>query len=215
MQGDEGNESGTELERNMSTPMERSKGDALSWKLGENVIETRCTQRGEIIFQLKKDSSVKNLVYREIVVKPLGSVRALSQKAVVECKNLDEIETEEELRLAMIEQCNVDVPMQIRMRKAFEGTQTAAIRLPVDSAEQADGDRQDKSRLAQEERSITRRNYKNRDRSALCLKCDGNGLVARGCTKQPRFMVSEPEDGNDQATGVFKCASQPQSCSAR
>lgn len=55
---------------------------------------------------------------------------------MVESKDLYEITTEEELRRALTKQCSPDVPMQTRIRKAFGGTQTAAIRLPVDAANQ-------------------------------------------------------------------------------
>ncbi|XP_062712613.1 uncharacterized protein LOC134289907 [Aedes albopictus] len=90
-----------------------------------------------MIFELKKDPAVKSLDYRELIAKSLGSdanVRALSQEAVIECRDLDAVTTEEELRFALTEQCKLDVPVQIRLRKAFGGTQTAAIRLPVDAA---------------------------------------------------------------------------------
>lgn len=61
-------------------------------------------------------------------------MRALLQEAEVEVKDLDESTTEEELSYASTEQCNVEVPVATRIRKTFGGTQTPAIRLPVDAA---------------------------------------------------------------------------------
>ncbi|XP_065085341.1 uncharacterized protein LOC135707449 [Ochlerotatus camptorhynchus] len=83
---------------------ERSKGDALVIEakdkttyaallrkvredpelkqLGENVVKTRRTQKGEMLFELKKDPSVRSSAFKELVEKSLGedaNVRALSQ----------------------------------------------------------------------------------------------------------------------------------------
>ncbi|XP_065092784.1 uncharacterized protein LOC135713581 [Ochlerotatus camptorhynchus] len=139
---------------------ERSKGDALVIEakdkttyaallrkmredpelkqLGENVVKTRRTQKGEMLFELKKDPSVRSSAFKELVEKSLGedaNVRALSQESVVECKDLDEITTEDEVRCALKVQGNLgDVPMTIRLRKAYGGTQMASIRLATDAA---------------------------------------------------------------------------------
>lgn len=90
------------------------------------MVYTRRTQKGEMIVEVKKDPSVKCLAYRELMAKSLESeanVGSLSQEAVRECKDLDEITTtEEEQWFTLDEQCNVDVPMQIRITKAFGGT---------------------------------------------------------------------------------------------
>lgn len=196
-------------------------------ELGENVVKTRRTQKGEMIFELKKDPAVKSLDYRELVAKSLGSdanVRALSQEVVIECRDLDAVTTEEELRFALTEQCKLDVPVQIRLRKAFGGTQTAAIRLPVDAANKlveigkikvgwAVGTLRATPRVAKQMERCFRciefghqaRSCKGPDRSTLCWRCGGSGHVARDCTKQPRCMFCKPEDGNDHSTGGFKC----------
>ncbi|XP_065088422.1 uncharacterized protein LOC135709903 [Ochlerotatus camptorhynchus] len=101
---------------------ERSKGDALDIEakdkttyaallrkvredpelkqLGENVVKTRRTQKGKMLFELKKDPSVRSSAFKELVEKSLcedANVRALSQESVVECKDLDEITTEDEV----------------------------------------------------------------------------------------------------------------------
>ncbi|XP_065081189.1 uncharacterized protein LOC135703794 [Ochlerotatus camptorhynchus] len=111
---------------------ERSKGDALVIEakdkttyaallrkvredpelkqLGENVVKIRRTQKGEMLFELKKDPSVRSSAFKELVEKSLGedaNVRALSQESVVECKDLDEITTEDEVRCALKVQCNL------------------------------------------------------------------------------------------------------------
>ncbi|XP_065089272.1 uncharacterized protein LOC135710592 [Ochlerotatus camptorhynchus] len=51
-------------------------------ELGESVLKTRCTQKGEMLFELKKDPSFKSTAFKKLVEMSLGegaSVRALSQ----------------------------------------------------------------------------------------------------------------------------------------
>ncbi|XP_062711283.1 uncharacterized protein K02A2.6-like [Aedes albopictus] len=75
-------------------------------ELGENATKIRRAQKGVMLFQLKKDPSVKSLEYRELIAKSLGNeatVRALSQEAVIKVKDVDEITTEKELRNALTE----------------------------------------------------------------------------------------------------------------
>ncbi|XP_065082923.1 uncharacterized protein LOC135705240 [Ochlerotatus camptorhynchus] len=107
-------------------------------QLGEKVVRTRRTQKGKMLLGLKKDPSVRSSAFKKLVEKSLGedaNVRALSQESVVEYKDLDEITTEDEVRCALKVQCNLgDVPMTIRLRKAYGGTQTASIRLATDAA---------------------------------------------------------------------------------
>nr|XP_029718359.1 uncharacterized protein LOC115261134 [Aedes albopictus] len=74
-------------------------------ELGENVVRTRRTQQGEMLFELKKDPAIKSSAYREQFAKSLGdlvgdggNVKALCQEATIECRYLDEITTVEELR---------------------------------------------------------------------------------------------------------------------
>ena len=107
-------------------------------ELGENVVKTRRTQKGEILFELKNKPSVRSVAFKQLVEKSLGeeaNVRALSQETVIECRFLDEITTEDELRSALSGSCDSsDVPMVIRMRKSYGGTQTAVIRLSTSAA---------------------------------------------------------------------------------
>lgn len=207
--------------------LKRMREDPELKELGENVVKTRRTQKGEMIFELKKDPAIKSSSYRELVEKSLGgeaNVRALSQEAVVECKDLDMITTEEDVRHALAEQCDLRGPMTIRIRKSYGGTQTAAIRLPLDAAKKLA--ERGKVRVGwsvcplrlvprvtkTEERCFRclgfghqSRNCKGPDRSQLCWNCGEGGHVARECTGQPRCMLCNPEEGNNHCTGGFKC----------
>lgn len=208
--------------------LRKVKADPALKELGENVTKTRRTQKGEMLFELKRDPAVKSVAYKTLIEKTLGeeaSVRALSQESVIECRDLDEITTEEELHNALKVQCDLgDVPISIRLRKAHGGTQTAAIRLATVVANRL----VEKGRIKvgwsvcslratprvtkQMERCFKcmsfghqARNCRGPDRSDLCRKCGEKGHIARDCTKQPRCMLCTSEEGNDHMTGGVKC----------
>lgn len=64
-----------------------------------------------MIFELKKDSKNKSSAYKELTERVMGEkvhVKAMCPEATIQCKDLDEITTEEEVRLAMREQCDLD-----------------------------------------------------------------------------------------------------------
>lgn len=229
---------------------ERSKGDALVVEananvsyaailrkvreapelkeLGEKVVRTRRTQKGEMLFELQKDPSVKSSAFKELVAKALGNeanVKALSQETVIECRDLDEITTEDELRSALRVQCELDdVPLVIRLRKAYGGTQTATIRLSAVTAPKLLKKGKIKvgwsvcvlkaiPRVAKQMERCFKcwgfghqaRNCEGPDRSKSCRKCGVHGHFASDCTKPPRCMLCKSEDGNDHVTGGFKC----------
>lgn len=199
-------------------------------ELGEKVVRTRRTQKGEMLFELQKDPSVKSAAFRELVANALGkeaTVKALSQETVVECRDLDEITTEQELQNALKTQCELgDEPLVIRMRRAYGGTQTATIRLSALAAPKLLTKGKIKvgwsvcalkaiPRVAKElERCFKcwgfghqARNCDGPDRSKSCRKCGENGHFASDCAKPPRCMLCKKEDGNDHMTGGFKCPS--------
>lgn len=74
------------------TILRRVREDPEVKELGENVVRTRRIQKGDMLFELKKDPSNKSSTYRELVTKSLGnkaSLRSFFQKAVIECGEPD------------------------------------------------------------------------------------------------------------------------------
>ncbi|XP_053686440.1 uncharacterized protein LOC128735979 [Sabethes cyaneus] len=99
---------------------QRMREDPKLKGLEKNVIKSRRTQNGELLFELKKDPA--SSAFKEMVEKVLGdeaNVRALSQETTIECRELSMFTTENDLR-QKLETENIlgKVPMKIRLRKA-------------------------------------------------------------------------------------------------
>ncbi|XP_055632874.1 uncharacterized protein LOC129773300 [Toxorhynchites rutilus septentrionalis] len=204
--------------------LRKVKEDPSLQNLGENVARIRRTQNGEMLFELKKNPTIKSSTYRELVEKSLGEtakVRALSQEIAIECRNLDEITTDDELREALNEQFELsDVSLTIRLRKAFGGTQTAVIKLPRIAARKLLETGKIKVgwtvcplRAIQQMMRCFKcmdfghqsRNCNGPDRSDSCLRCGNKGHLAKMCTKPPRCMLCTTEVDNDHVTGGSRC----------
>lgn len=196
--------------------------------LEENVLKSRRTQNGELLFELKKDPSVKSVAFKELVERVLGdeaSVRALSQETTIECRELSMFTMETDLRQRLeSEDALGKVPMKIHLRKAYRGTQTATIRLPTDAANKllklgrinvcwAVGRFRTIPRVPKElvvcykclDFGHQARNCLGPDRSKLCRKCGQEGHFASDCQRQPRCMLCKKEDGNVHMTGGYNC----------
>ncbi|EDV44744.2 uncharacterized protein Dana_GF20516 [Drosophila ananassae] len=117
--------------------LRRVKQDKKLQALGEAVTRIRRTQKGELLLQLKK-SGEDTAGYRALVTESIGDeveVRSLSHKIEIECRDLDEITTREEVAEAIGKL--VETPglpeTDILLRKSFGQTQTAIIRMPAGS----------------------------------------------------------------------------------
>ncbi|KAH8321739.1 hypothetical protein KR074_009672, partial [Drosophila pseudoananassae] len=115
--------------------LRRVKQDKKLQGLGEAVSKIRRTQKGELLLQLKR-SGEETAAFKALVSESVGDqveVRSLSHKIEIECRDLDEITTKEEVSEAigkLVESPGVPVS-DILLRKAFGQTQTAIIRLPA------------------------------------------------------------------------------------
>ena len=133
---------------------------------------------------------------------------------------MDEVTTAEDLRKAMVRDLNLEgVDMSISMRKSFNRSQAATIKLPVAAANKAlqigkvkVGWTRCALRLPIQ---VTRcfkcmgfdhraHNCKGPDRSDLCRRCGTKGHMARDCSKAPKCMLC-PAGANDHPTGGGKC----------
>lgn len=176
--------------------------------LGADVRSIRRTRAGEMILELKKDAVKMGPTYKALAEKVLGKdveVRALTTEMTLQLKNLDEITDAKEIAQALEEQCEVVVtPDVVRLRKGRDGTQVAAVRLPlVDAKKALDKGSLDVgwsicpvSALQQPdvcfrcfERGHKSYNCKGPDRSKLCMRCGGEGHKAKGCKQPPKCPI--------------------------
>ncbi|CAD7081211.1 unnamed protein product [Hermetia illucens] len=120
--------------------LRKVKSDPQLKDLGDNVSRIRRTQKGDLMLELNKSADKSADNFRGKVESVLGEeaeVRARKQEIVVECKDLDEVTSREDICAALKQQFNlgdIDQSAIKRMKKAYGGTQTTIIGLPAESA---------------------------------------------------------------------------------
>lgn len=211
-------ESYSEVLRSMRTAPELME-------LGADVQRIRRTQTGDMIFELKKGSKNSSSAYKELAEKIMGEkvkIKAMCPEATLQCRDIDEVTTEEELRSALKEQCELgEAQMIIRLRKGPYGMQVATITLPVDAANKAlkvgkikvcwsvcplsISQRPEVCYRCQEFGHLAR-NCKGPDRTNLCRRCGEDGHKALDCKKPPKCMICSTDEGRNHVTGGPKCS---------
>ncbi|XP_062538498.1 uncharacterized protein LOC134206792 [Armigeres subalbatus] len=199
---------------------------------GADVQKIRRTRAGDMIFELKKDSKNKSSSYKELTERVVGDkaqVRAMAPELNLQCVDLDEITTADDVIAAMKEQFNLgDVEITIRLRRGPSGTQVAGIKLPVDAAEKAlkigkvkvgwsvcslSLSQQPEVCFRCQEFGHLARNCKGPDRSKLCRRCGEDGHKAQSCNKPPKCLICMNDGCRDHITGGQKCPAYKQAMS--
>lgn len=209
-----------------SDVLRKIKSDPNLKELGEQVARIRKTQKGELLIEFRSDSAVKSTSYKEMVEKTVGevaTVKSLTQEVVIECLNMDEVTSGEELRSALkaqfeLEDHQCDGP--IRMRKAFGSTQIGTIKLAMPIANKI----LEKGKVKvgwsvcplRISRQLLRcfkclsfghqsKTCEGVDRSKACWRCGVDGHQSKDCKSDPKCLLCTEETGNKHATGSLRC----------
>lgn len=207
--------------------LRKVKSDPALKEMGEKVIRVTRNQRGQMMFQLKREENPKREDIQAAVSKALGDaakVTMRTQEVNIECKDMDEVTTKEEILEALEKELGIEgIPVSaIRsMRRTFVETQTAIISLPLEQAKKALTAGKVKigwtiCRLREAIRpkmcfrclgfGHMAKDCKNEDRSKMCRRCGNIGHIARDCEKDPQCMLCK--DGDKPAphiTGSSRC----------
>lgn len=206
--------------------LKRMKADPELQDLGKSVTSVRRTNKGELLLGLARDCRDGEQHGSKLGV-ALGEafgVRFARNSVTVECRDLDEATTRDEVALALAKAgCSVRAGDVVGLRKAYGGTQTATVRV---AAEEAKGLLECGrvrigwvfSRVREPQRlvrcyrclefgHISRNCTGPEDRSKICWKCGGEGHKAIECQGSPCCLIcktSSPSQAN-HATGGKGC----------
>ena len=151
--------------------------------LSKHVRGIRKTNAGELLFELSMPSDPNTRKMQDAVQSFLGDkveVRSLTETAIMEIHDLDEVTTEEEVLESLLSQfgeIRINRTSIISLRRAYGGTQIATIKVPMDSA--AKLDEAGKVRIGWIICRIRRKLSPTR-----CFKCMDFGHVASKCKSE-------------------------------
>ncbi|XP_017478968.1 PREDICTED: uncharacterized protein LOC108368603 [Rhagoletis zephyria] len=159
--------------------LKKVKSDENFKSFGDSVSKIRRTQKGDLLIELAK-SCPKSAELKALVSATLGddaSVKTFTHRILVECKDIDEVTTKEEVYNAIkslpglegIESSDIT-----GLRPAYAGTQTATISLPAPKA---------KKLIQLGKVKVGWDNCRIRERVQLkkCFKCLQYGHMSRNC----------------------------------
>ncbi|XP_062542056.1 uncharacterized protein LOC134210050 [Armigeres subalbatus] len=178
--------------------------------LGKELLEPKrselCCSGGEMILVLRKGSQANGTSYGALAQEVLGEsveVRALHDEVTLQCKQLDEVTTSEEIASAIKDQGGVVVAnASIRLRRGPQGTQIATVKLPAIDANKVIKDGKLKvgwsvCPVSLYQPPVVDKCFrclepghkswacKGPDRSNLCRRCGEEGHKAHTCEKAP------------------------------
>lgn len=196
--------------------------------LGEDVRTVRRTRRKELLLVLKKGAKESSGGYSKLLAdEGIGAtdgttIKALGSEVTLQCKNLDETTTIEDLCRCIKSSCNIgDVMTNVVMRKFARGTKKATFKLPAEIANMVLKVGKIKVNWSICPVSLVIRpevcfkclefghkswNCKGPDRTKLCRRCGGEGHKAAGCKATAKCLICKG-DGNKHVTGSFACPS--------
>ncbi|KAI8120523.1 hypothetical protein CVS40_8204 [Lucilia cuprina] len=116
--------------------LKQLKGDPSLKDVGESVSRIRRTQKGELLLEINTNDQASVDLFRGQMKKSIGpkaDIMTRRQETIIECRDIDEVTTKDDIRNAFLTQLGVS-EMKLEdiksLRRAYGGTQTATISLP-------------------------------------------------------------------------------------
>lgn len=208
--------------------LRKVKTDPALKAIAESVTGIRRTQKGELLLQLKETGDKTTEITNNISV-ALGqtaTVRTLSHRISIECRDIDEITTKEEICSALNELLGSEgvAPTDVvSLRKAYGGMQTATVSLPANMAKSLLNVGKVKigwSVCRLRERTALTKCFKClefghiskqcrnvEDRSKRCRNCGEEGHIAKDCKKPASCMFCRKDSPQhaDHVAGSSRC----------
>lgn len=196
--------------------LRKVKTDPELKQVGDRVTRIRRTQKGDLLLELQKGEKLplENLqIQVEKSIGEVANIRSRQHETTIQCRDLDEITTREEICQAFAKELGLEsVPLATvkTLRKAYDGTQTAVISLPTESANKLIA--LNKVRIGwavcriREKTTLQRcfkccefghwaKSCKGEDRSGRCRRCGEEGHIAKDCGKDPSCMLCKGNKG--------------------
>lgn len=189
--------------------LRKVKSDPALKAVGEAVTGIRRTQKGELLLRLKETGDMATELTSSIsaALGQTATVKTLTHRITIECRDIDEITTKEEICEAIKKQAGLDgilVTDIVSLRKAYGGMQAASVSLPAKWAKsllEAGKIKIGWSVCRFRVRTTLTRCFKclefghisrqctsKEDRAKLCRKCGGEGHIAKDCKEEPSCM---------------------------
>lgn len=208
-----------EGEMSYANILRRVKCDPELKSLGESVYRVRRTQKNELLIELKRGVCATDLTCQEALKKSVGDagqVKLLSQSETIECRNLDEVTSAQEVEQAIQSQLGLEAQMVVKMRAAYGGMQKATIKMGADLAAKIlavgkirVGWTVCPLRLVPKPKQCFKCwgvghqqwSCKGPDRSDTCMRCGEVGHRARGCSKEQKCVLCPADRCNHRMGG--------------